>query len=100
MSTKPTSDRLPRTFIKEWRVFRYLTQQALVDKVGTSKSLISRYETGSFDMSTPMQWRIIEALQIRPDELWVRPIPTLKDEQHALRERAKFHARRKADLAE
>lgn len=95
-----TDQRLPKTFMKEWRQFRWMTQQALADKVGTSKSLISRYETGSFDMSTPMQWRILEALDIRPDELWLRPTLSPTEEQRAARKRAEFHARRKADLRE
>lgn len=33
-----------RHFIKEWRVFRGLSQQALADKLGTTKTSISRIE--------------------------------------------------------
>lgn len=85
--------------MKEWRQFRFQTQQQLADKVGTSKSLISRYETGSFSMTITMFLNIVEALEIRPDEIFVKPIPTLRDEQRMVRERKAFFARRAADIS-
>jgi transcriptional regulator with XRE-family HTH domain len=100
MSTLSKHNRHPKTFLKEWRQFRFQTQQQLADKAATSKSLISRYETGSFDMSMDMFLRIAAALEIRPDEMFVKPIPSLRDEQRMIRERAQFYRRRAADIAE
>lgn len=98
MATLSKRNRHPKTFLKEWRQFRFLTQQALADKLETSKSLISRYESGSFDWNTTMFLHICAALEIRPDELFVKPMAAI--EQRMRRERAAYYARREADLAE
>jgi len=98
MSTPSKRNRHPKTFLKEWRQFRFLTQQALADKAGISKSLVSRYETGSFDWNTAVFLRICAALEIRPDELFVRPLVSI--EQRMRRERVAYYARREADLAD
>jgi transcriptional regulator with XRE-family HTH domain len=84
--------------MREWREFRFLTQQALGDKAGISKSLVSRYETGSFDWNTTVFLRICAALEIRPDELFVKPLVSI--EQRMRRERVAYYARREADIAE
>jgi transcriptional regulator with XRE-family HTH domain len=98
MTTLSKRNRHPRTFLKEWRQFRFLTQKELADKLETSKSLLSRYETGSFDWSTAMFLRICAALEIRPDELFVKPLVSI--EQRMKLERMRFQNRRQADLAE
>jgi transcriptional regulator with XRE-family HTH domain len=100
MSTLSKRDRHPKHFLKEWRQFRFQTQQQLAEKVETSKSLISRYETGSFDWNTAVFLRLCAALDIRPDEMFVKPIPSLRDEQRMVRERALFNKRRAADISE
>jgi len=100
MSTLSKRKRHPKHFLKEWRQFRFLTQQQLADKAETSKSLISRYETGSFDWNTTMFLRLCEALEIRPDELFVKPIPSLREEQRMSRERNAFYKRRAVDISE
>lgn len=104
MSTFQTGhngNRPPLPAIKEWRTFRRLTQQALADKAGTSKSLISRYETGSFDMSTAVLFRIADVLEITIAELYIDP-PSgpdeLREELRLQRERAKYAEKRKAFL--
>lgn len=84
--------------MKEWRLFRFLTQQELADRLETSKSLVSRYETGSFDWNTAMFLRICAALEIRPDELFVKP--QMSVEQRMKRERIAFYERRRADLSD
>jgi transcriptional regulator with XRE-family HTH domain len=100
MSTLSKRKRHPKHFLKEWRQFRFMTQQQLADKSNTSKSLISRYETGSFDWNTTTFLALVAALDIRPDELFVKPIPSLRDEQRMIRERNAFNKRRAADIAE
>jgi transcriptional regulator with XRE-family HTH domain len=100
MSTLSKRARHPKHFLKEWRQFRFQTQQQLADKTATSKSLISRYETGSFDWNTTVFLRLCAALEIRPDEMFVKPIPSLRDEQRMARERQQFYARRAADIGE
>jgi DNA-binding XRE family transcriptional regulator len=100
MSTLSKRDRHPKHFLKEWRQFRFQTQQQLADKVATSKSLISRYETGSFDWNTTIFLRLCAALEIRPDEMFVKPIPSLRDEQRMIRERGAYNRRRAADILE
>jgi transcriptional regulator with XRE-family HTH domain len=100
MSTLSKRDRHPKHFLKEWRQFRFQTQQQLADKAETSKSLISRYETGSFDWNTTVFLRLCAALEIRPDEIFVKPIPSLRDEQRMQRERDVFYKRRARDISE
>ena len=46
-----------RHFIKEWREFRGLTQQQLADKIGTTKTSISRIE----DLTTGYTQDFLEA---------------------------------------
>jgi transcriptional regulator with XRE-family HTH domain len=100
MSTPSNRNRHPKHFLKEWRQFRFQTQQQLAERAATSKSLISRYETGSFDWNTTVFLRLCAALEIRPDEMFVKPIPSLRDEQRMSRERRLFYERRAADMAE
>ena len=97
MSTLSKRNRHPKNFLKEWREFRYLSQEQLADRLETSKSLISRYETGSFDWKTVMFLRICAALEIRPDELFVKPMMSI--EQRMRRDRVAFYNRRRADMA-
>lgn len=98
MATLSKRNRHPKNFLKEWRNFRWLSQQQLADKLETSKSLISRYETGSFDWNTAMFLRICAALEIRPDELFVKP--QMSVEQRMRRDRVAFYERRRADLSD
>lgn len=46
------------TFIRHWREFRALSQEALAEKVGITKATLSRIETGK----QPYSQRIIEAI--------------------------------------
>jgi hypothetical protein len=44
--------------------------------------------------------RLCAALEIRPDEMFVKPIPSLRDEQRMIRERGAYNRRRAADILE
>ena len=98
MATLSKRNRHPKTFMKEWREFRALSQQELADELKTSKSLVSRYETGSFDWNRTMFLRICAALKIRPDELFVKPLMSI--EQRMRRDRVAFYNRRRVDMGD
>lgn len=62
-----------RTFLKEWRDFRGLTQEVLAEKVGTGKDQISRWEGGQRGMTAAVQQALADALDIEPHDLFRDP---------------------------
>lgn len=60
-------------FLREWRIKRGLNQGDLAKRVGTLKSVISRYETGERGISLEMQWKLFEALDIVPGQFFADP---------------------------
>lgn len=56
--------------IKLRRVELNLSQEALADKVGMARSFISGVERGTTRASTASVWRLAEALECSPSDLW------------------------------
>ena len=63
---KSKSPGRPLHFLKEWREFRHLTQEALAAAVGTSKSVISLIESGGRKLSDKWARRLAIPLKVRP----------------------------------
>lgn len=68
---------LRRTFIREWREFRNLSQDRLVDRVRErvptfSKASLSRIENGKQPYSQPILEALADALSIEPQDLLMR----------------------------
>lgn len=61
-----------RTFIKEWREFRSLTQEQLAERVGTSKASVSRIEAGTQSYTQDLLEAFGEALRTEPASLLMR----------------------------
>ena len=66
-----------RHYLREWREHRGLHQEQLAKMVGTSKSVISRFETGERHMKFEMQIRIMRALRITPPQFFSATDPNL-----------------------
>lgn len=61
-----------RTFIKEWREYRQLTQDALAERLKTSKASISRIEGGTQAYTQDFLEACADALRIDPASLIMR----------------------------
>jgi transcriptional regulator with XRE-family HTH domain len=97
MATPSTSRRRPLHFMREWRLARGMRQEDLAKAIGTVKSLVSRYETGETGMSFDLQLRVMQALNIMPNEFFRKP-STEPDTPRKLRERQQYHKRRLFEL--
>lgn len=64
--------RRKRTFIKEWREFRELTQDQLAERLETSKASISRIENGAQAYTQDFLEACAEALRTDPASLLMR----------------------------
>ncbi len=66
------SARPRKTFFREWREFRALTQEQLADLLDTTKSSVSKLENGHvlFNQSSLYAWA--EALRCEPADLLYR----------------------------
>jgi transcriptional regulator with XRE-family HTH domain len=93
---KLTKRRNPRHYMREWRQERDMTQLALAKAIGSTKSLISRYEAGTVGMSLDLIFRSIEALNIGLEEFFDHP-KRAKRTPARLREIQRLHRRMKAD---
>lgn len=58
-----------RFFLREWRIFRGLTQQQLADKLGTSKGYLSDLERGLRRYNQDLLEKAAEELQCKPADL-------------------------------
>jgi transcriptional regulator with XRE-family HTH domain len=67
---KPRARR--RTFFKEWRVHRGLSQEQLADRLETSVASISRIEKGSQPYTQDVLEALAEALMTDPASLLMR----------------------------
>lgn len=56
----------PPHFLREWRKFRGLTQQALADAVGTSKTVVSEMERGNLQLSPKWLRKFAPVLETKP----------------------------------
>lgn len=61
-----------RTYIKEWREFRNLSQEALGERLETSGSSISRIETGEQPYTQDTLEALAHALMTEPASLLMR----------------------------
>lgn len=64
-----------KTYFREWREFRGLSQEALAEKLGTNKSGVSKIENGQnyYNQSSLEAWA--DALGCEPSDLISRPPP-------------------------
>ena len=58
-----------RLKLREIRQRKFLTQQQLADKIGTTKANISRLENGTQEPRPSTVLRLAEALGVAPEEL-------------------------------
>lgn len=82
-----------RTFIKEWRQFRRLTQQQLGDAIDKDASQISNIESGRSNYTQETLEAIADALDCEPADLLVRH-PQDPDGIWAVWDQAKAQERR------
>ena len=65
-----------RHYLREWREKRGLLQDQLAQMVGSSASVISRFETGERHMKLEMQFKLMAALNIKPQQFFFHPDDT------------------------
>jgi transcriptional regulator with XRE-family HTH domain len=67
------SARLRKTYFREWREFRGLTQEQLAELLGTGKSAVSKMERGEnkYNQYSLEAWA--DALNCEPSDLISRP---------------------------
>jgi transcriptional regulator with XRE-family HTH domain len=75
--------------MRAWRLRRGLRQKDLAKLVGTEKSLISRYENGVTGMTFELMLKVMQALNITPNEFYAGP-PEGDDTDMMLRARSAF----------
>jgi transcriptional regulator with XRE-family HTH domain len=66
------TDSPDRHYLREWREKRGLLQDQLAKMVGSSASVISRFETGERGMKIEMQFKLAAALRIKVWQLFFR----------------------------
>jgi transcriptional regulator with XRE-family HTH domain len=83
--------RFQRTFIKQWREFREMSQEELADKVGAylierglkddgyTHASIGRLENGLMAYKQPVMEAIADALEVTVETLIARPPPSSPD---------------------
>lgn len=62
-----------RHYLREWRLKRGMTQADLATAIGTSKGMISRYETSQRGLTIEVQFRLCHALRITPAQFFTDP---------------------------
>ena len=62
-----------RLYLKEWRVFRALTQEQLAEMLGTTKQTISRHERAEREVTTGHLIELASALNCEPGDLFLHP---------------------------
>lgn len=82
-----------RTFIKEWRLYRDLTQQKLADRLETTKTTISELETGKRGYTQESLEAVADALQTDVASLLTRD-PKSSENLWSLWDKAKPGQRR------
>ena len=56
--------------IRKYRRQKGLTQQALADAIGRSRSIVSEYESGATGVPNPILWKIARCLEVPVDVLF------------------------------
>jgi transcriptional regulator with XRE-family HTH domain len=97
MATPESMRRRPLHYMREWRLARGMRQEDLAKAIGTVKSLVSRYESGETGMTFDLQLRVMQALNIMPNEFFLPP-PQTRDDPRRLRERQQFFKRKQLEL--
>lgn len=82
----------PRHKIKEWRIYRDLTQEQLAERIGVTHGTISQLETGRINYTQPTLEALAEELRCTPGEL-VTVDPNQDDAIWSLWERASIGER-------
>ena len=83
-----------RLYIAEWRKYRHdMSQEQLANRIGSTKSSISRWETGERDITLGALGAIAEALQCEVPDLYRDPErpsadALLRDTTESLRQQA------------
>lgn len=72
MPRSPRKKQYRRTFIREWREFRGLSQERLAERVGMTPGLISQLETRKAPYNQPLLEAIADALLCDPVDLLIR----------------------------
>lgn len=67
-------------YLKEWRLKSNLSQLELARKIGTTKSIVSRWEAGDCAITMRMMFKLMDALEIMPNQFFAPPDrPSLED---------------------
>jgi len=61
-----------KTYIREWRKYRRMTQQQVADQIGATVGAISQLETGANGYTQPMLEALADALQCGVADLLTR----------------------------
>ena len=72
MAKKRAKTTYRRTFIKQWRQYRGLTQERLAARINKSTATVSQIETGKSPYSQEILEAIAEALLCEPVDLLIR----------------------------
>lgn len=72
---RPRAKTKARHFLREWRDYRKLSQEALGERLDPPKdrTLISKIERGNVSLTEEAIYEFAHALDIEPGWLWVRP---------------------------
>lgn len=68
-----SNDRPVSHYLKEWRLKRNLSQLELARAVGTTKSIVSRWEAGNCAITMRMMIKLMDALKIMPNQFFAPP---------------------------
>ena len=88
-----------RHYMKEWRLERDMTQKELAEAIGSTKSLVSRYEAHTVALSVDLIFASCQALNIGLEEFFDHP-NRAKRSHARLREIKRFHRRMQGELEE
>ncbi len=69
MAKKDRPKDRPANHLRAWRLFRGLTQEALAEKIGTTKAVIGHIETGERGLSDKWLMKLAPALGTSPGHL-------------------------------
>jgi transcriptional regulator with XRE-family HTH domain len=72
-----------KTYIREWRRFRSLTQEQLAERIGLSSAQLSRIESGVQEYRQDLLELIAEELRTDPASLIMRD-PSLEGAPHSI----------------
>ena len=65
--------------IRVLRAERNWSQAELADRVGVSRNSINSIENGRFDPSLPLAFHIADAVKLKIEEVFERPLPPARN---------------------